>query len=207
MLAEEARHMFVDDTGVGRIVRGTATAMTEAGIDDPYDVEAVRALGVIDLPTIQRKTNLHFSLTLDLFGSEQSTNAATAFNAGIKGRYHESDLDDDHRPLDDTYDLLEHVDGRFETVHVPALKALNARLRNDFVDDCAGGLRRWNRDISQRGIDFEIRLPHIAFNRQIVEFADLDVSPEGTVSIVRRGKTAGTSGSRPPTMPPSSRNS
>ena len=37
---------------------------------------------MIDLPTLQKKANLHFSLTLDLFGSEISTNAANAFNAG-----------------------------------------------------------------------------------------------------------------------------
>ena len=40
----------------------------------------VRALGVIDLPTLQKKASLHFSLTLDLFGNEISTNAANAFN-------------------------------------------------------------------------------------------------------------------------------
>jgi benzoyl-CoA 2,3-dioxygenase component B len=42
---------------------------------------------VIDLPTIQKKLNLHYTLSLDLFGQEVSTNAANAFNAGIKGRY------------------------------------------------------------------------------------------------------------------------
>jgi benzoyl-CoA 2,3-dioxygenase component B len=181
MLAEEAHHMFVGNTGMGRIVTRTARAMREAGIEDPYDSERVRALGVIDLPTIQRKVNLHFSLTLDLFGSEQSTNAANAFNAGIKGRYREAKLDDDHRLLDSTYPVLVHASGGFETVEVPALKALNARLRDDFVDDCGGGLKRWNKAIAQQGIDFEITLPHIAFNRQIGEFADLSVTPEGEI--------------------------
>ncbi len=60
----------------------------------------MRALGVIDLPTIQKKANLHFSLTLDLFGNEISTNAANAFNAGLKGRYREDKLTDDHRLTD-----------------------------------------------------------------------------------------------------------
>ncbi len=181
MLAEEAHHMFVGDTGVGRIVRRTAEAMKEAGIEDPYDADAVRALGVIDFPTIQRKMNLHFSLTLDLFGSEQSTNAATAFNAGVKGRFREADIDDDHQLHDNTYPLLEQVGDGFEKVEIPALKALNARLRDDFVDDCAGGLRRWNRDIAAAGIAFELKLPHIAFNRQIGEFADAGVTPKGAI--------------------------
>ncbi len=97
MLTEEAHHMFVGDTGVSRVIERTCEAMNEAGITDPYDIAAVRALGVIDLPTIQKKVNLHFSLTLDLFGNEISTNAANAFHAGIKGRYREDKLDDDHQ--------------------------------------------------------------------------------------------------------------
>ncbi|MFQ5554200.1 MAG: benzoyl-CoA 2,3-epoxidase subunit BoxB [Acidimicrobiia bacterium] len=181
MLAEEAHHMFVGDTGMGRIVRRTSAAMAEAGVTDPYDTEKVRALGVIDLPTIQRKMNLHFSLTLDLFGSEQSTNAAAAFNAGLKGRYHEADLDDDHVLRDATYPLLEHANGGFERTEVPALKALNARLRDDFVKDCGGGVRRWNREITAQGLDFELRLPHIAFNRAIGEFERIDVTPHGEI--------------------------
>jgi benzoyl-CoA 2,3-epoxidase subunit B len=181
MLAEEAHHMFVGYTGVKRIVEQTARKMAEAGIDDPYDTEAVRRLGVIDLPAIQRKANLHFSLTLDLFGSEESTNAANFFNAGIKGRFHEDVLEDDHRLRDATYPVMKQIDGRIEPVPVPALNALNARLRDDFIEDCSGGVARWNREIAEHGIDFEIALPHIAFNRAVGEFADVSVSPDGTV--------------------------
>ncbi len=181
MLAEEAHHMFVGYTGVQRIVQRTCEAMRNAGIEDPYDAEAVRALGVIDLPTIQRKTNLHFSLTLDLFGAEESTNAANFFNAGIKGRYHEERLDDDHRLLSDTYPVMQLAEGLLRPVEVPALSALNARLRDDFIDDCQGGVTRWNRVIAGAGIDYEIRLPHVAFNRAIGEFAGIEVSPTGAV--------------------------
>ena len=97
MLTEEAHHMFVGETGVGRVIQRTCEAMKEAGIDDPTDTDRVRALGVVDLPTVQKKLNLHYSLSLDLFGSEVSTNAANAFNAGIKGRFHEAEIDDDHQ--------------------------------------------------------------------------------------------------------------
>src|SRR5919202_5934743 len=55
MLTEEAHHMFVGETGVGRIIERTCEAMKGAGIDDPYDKDAVRKLGVIDLPTLQKK--------------------------------------------------------------------------------------------------------------------------------------------------------
>jgi benzoyl-CoA 2,3-dioxygenase component B len=181
MLAEEAHHMFVGSTGCGRIVERTSEAMREAGIDDPYDAERVRALGVIDLPLIQRKMNLHFSLTLDLFGSEESTNAANYYTAGLKARYHEDQIDDDHHLHDSTYPVLKLTDSGFVTEEIPALNALNARLRDDFVDDCLSGIGRWNREISQRGIDFELRLPHIAFNRKVGEFADLHVDPAGNL--------------------------
>src|SRR2546425_11371606 len=70
MLTEEAHHMFVGQSGVGRIIDRTCAAMRAAGVDDPSDIDRVRALRVIDLPTLQKRANLHFSLTLDLFGSE-----------------------------------------------------------------------------------------------------------------------------------------
>ena len=81
MLMEEAHHMFVGETGVGRVIQRTCEAMNEAGITDPYEIDRIRALGVIDLPTLQKKANLHYSLSLDLFGSEISTNAANAYSA------------------------------------------------------------------------------------------------------------------------------
>jgi benzoyl-CoA 2,3-dioxygenase component B len=181
MLAEEAHHMFVGYTGVKRIVEATARAMAAGGVDDPYDTDAIRRLGVIDLPAIQRKVNLHYSLTLDLFGSEESTNAANFFNAGLKARYHEEQIDDDHHLVDSTYPVMKLVDGELKQVDVPALNGLNARLRDDFMQDCLAGIGRWNKEVASHGIDFEITLPHVAFNRGIGEFADLSVSPVGEV--------------------------
>ena len=87
----------------------------------PNDIDAVRKLGVIDLPTIQRKMNLHFSLTLDLFGNEISTNAANAFNSGMKGRYREDKLADDHLLTADTYAVMRGRDGGIVEDQVPAL--------------------------------------------------------------------------------------
>ena len=181
MLTEEAHHMFVGETGLMRVIERTCQAMQAAGIADATDVDAVRALGVIDLPLIQRKINLHYSLTLDLFGNEISTNAANAFNAGIKGRYREDKLADDHRLLSDTYPVLRLIDGKIASQDVPALSALNMRLRDDFADDCDGGLGRWNRVIEAGGVKFTLRLPHVAFNRRIGEFAKTPVTPDGQV--------------------------
>jgi benzoyl-CoA 2,3-dioxygenase component B len=179
MLTEEAHHMFVGETGVQRIIQRTCEAMRAAGIDDPTDTERVRRLGVIDLPTIQKKVNLHFALTLDLFGSEISTNAANAFNAGLKGRYREDKLTDDHQLLNDTYPVLRLKDGAVVQENVPALSSLNMRLRDDFVADTAQGIVRWNRVLERAGTEFRIRLPHVAFNRRIGEFSAARVDTEG----------------------------
>jgi benzoyl-CoA 2,3-dioxygenase component B len=179
MLTEEAHHMFVGETGVQRIVQRTCEAMREAGIDDPTDVERVRALGVIDLPTLQKKANLHFSLTLDLFGNEISTNAANAFNSGLKGRYHEDRLTDDHVLTSATYPVLRLKDGAIMKEDVPALSALNMRLRDDFVTDANAGVNRWNRVLERAGFDYRLRLPHVAFNRRIGEFAAIHADTVG----------------------------
>ncbi len=181
MLTEEAHHMFVGETGVSRIVQATVNAMTEAGVLDPNDVNKVRDLKVIDLPTIQKKLNLHYSLSLDLFGQEISTNAANAFNAGVKGRFMENRLEDDHQLQNDTYKILDLVDGQPVEREVPALTAINMRLRDDYIRDASGGVARWNKIINSSGIEYELKLPNQAFNRKIGVFADNKFNPEGSV--------------------------
>ncbi|HWP24753.1 MAG TPA: benzoyl-CoA 2,3-epoxidase subunit BoxB, partial [Xanthobacteraceae bacterium] len=181
MLTEEAHHMFVGETGVTRTIQRTCEAMQEAGIDDPYDRERVRRLGVIDLPTIQKKINLHFSLTLDLFGSEISTNAANAFHAGLKGRFREEKLQDDHRLENATYPVLRLIDGKIVKQDAPALSAINMRLRDDYLGDCQNGMNRWNKVIEKYGIPFTLRLPHVAFHRKIGEFAGIKADVDGNI--------------------------
>jgi benzoyl-CoA 2,3-dioxygenase component B len=181
MLTEEAHHMFVGESGIGRTLQRTCEAMKEAGIEDPNDTEKIRALGVIDLPTLQKKLNLHYSLSLDLFGAELSTNAANAFSAGLKGRYQETKIADDHKLENATYPVLELVNGKIERVDEPGLTALNMRLRDDYTTDCQRGLDRWNKIIVRTGIGYELTLPHVAFNRRIGEFKDIASTPEGEI--------------------------
>lgn len=181
MLTEEAHHMFVGETGITRTIERTAQKMKEAGIDDPHDVERVRALGAIDLPTFQKHINFHFSVSCDLFGSETSRNAANAFRAGLKGRFREAKLQDDHVLTHSTYPVVKYVDGAFRTIDEPALNAINARLRDDYASDCRGGIRRWNKVLEKHGIDYRLDLPHIAFNRRVGVFADVNVTPDGVV--------------------------
>jgi benzoyl-CoA 2,3-epoxidase subunit B len=181
MLTEEAHHMFVGETGVTRIIQRTCEAMKQAGVDDPYDVAKVRKLGVIDLPAIQKKANMHFSLTLDLFGNEISTNAANAFHAGLKGRYREDRLKDDHQLESGTYPVLRLINGKVQNEDVPALSALNMRLRDDYLVDCNNGVGRWNKVIEQHGIPFQIKLPHVAFHRHIGEFSRTNADVDGNI--------------------------
>lgn len=179
MLTEEAHHMFVGETGVGRTIERTCQVMAENGIDDPYDIDRIRALGVIDLPTIQKKLNLHYTLSLDLFGQEVSTNAANAFTAGIKGRYMEHRLDDDHQLTNATYPVWTLEGDQVVRREVPALTAINMRLRDDYTRDAAGGVGRWNKIIEKAGIQFEMKLPHEAFHRKIGVFAHKTFNPDG----------------------------
>jgi benzoyl-CoA 2,3-epoxidase subunit B len=181
MLTEEAHHMFVGETGVSRTIQRTCEAMKAAGIDDPHDINRIRALGVIDLPTIQKKLNLHYSLSLDLFGQEVSTNAANAFNAGVKGRFMEHKLDDDHKLAGSTYPVCQFVDGELKIVNAPALTAINMRLRDDYTRDAAGGIGRWNKIVEKLSISFSFKLPHEGFNRKIGAFANRLVNAEGKI--------------------------
>ncbi|NIB43466.1 benzoyl-CoA 2,3-epoxidase subunit BoxB [Pseudomaricurvus alkylphenolicus] len=179
MLMEEAHHLFVGETGVGRTIEATCAAMNKAGITDPYDIEAIRKLGVVDLPTLQKKANFHMSVTRDLFGSEISTNGANAFTAGLKGRYEETKLEDDHQLHDDTYPVMQVEDGTLVINEVPALSAINSRLLDDYIADCQGGINRWNKIIEKAGIDFTLQQPHKGFNRKIGEFGEYHITPEG----------------------------
>jgi len=175
MLTEEAHHMFVGETGVGRIVQRTCELMREHRTDD------VSAHGGIDLPMIQKYINFHFSVSLDLFGSEISTNAANFYTLGLKGRFEETKKDDDHRLKDVTYPVADLDGERVAMREQPALVSLNERLRDDYVVDCARGVARWNQVIARAGIDVELTLPHRAFHRAIGCFGDVRVSPEGRV--------------------------
>lgn len=181
MLTEEAHHMFVGESGVGRVIQRTCREMNKAGISDASDIAAVRSLGVIDLPTLQKRINFHYSVTLDLFGAEVSTNGATTFTAGIKGRFRENKLEDDHVLLNDSYMVVRVVDGKVVKQSEPALNAINARLTDDYITDASGGIGRWNKIISRAGISFKIKLPHRGFNRKIGEFAENFISPEGEI--------------------------
>ncbi len=171
MLKEEAHHMFVGAGGVGRVVQRTAELMRQ------HDTTDVAPYGGINLDTIQRYLNLHFSVSLDLFGAEASTNAANYFAAGLKGRFQESARTDDHRLHDSEETVPAVLDGRLTERRVPALSALNATLRADYIADCQKGVDRWNRTLAEVGAS--LQLPHPGFNRRVGAYAGHHVSVDG----------------------------
>jgi benzoyl-CoA 2,3-dioxygenase component B len=175
MLKEEAHHMFVGTTGVQRIVERTAALMKEHDTDDVFPH------GGIPLAVIQKYLNFHFAVSMDLFGSETSTNAANYFSGGVKGRWMENRRKDDHLLLDAVAEVGSVKDGRFVTDEVPALSALNLDLRNEYVRDCNNGVKRWNRALEAAGMSQRLIVPHEGFNRQVGAYAGVHVSPDGTV--------------------------
>jgi len=178
MLTEEAHHMFVGETGIMRVVQRSCEVMKEVHTDDP---KQVREGGAVDLETMQKYINLHFSVSVDLFGQEISTNAATYFNSSLKGRYLEARLDDDHRLTDALWPVHLVQDGRIILEDRPALNAVNERLRDDYIKDSQRGLARWNQVLESHGVEYRFTIPHRFFNRNIGTSAGISVNPQGDV--------------------------
>jgi benzoyl-CoA 2,3-dioxygenase component B len=162
MLTEEAHHMFVGDTGLGRVVRRTAQLMKEGD---------VRELGGIPLEIIQRYINFWFSYSLDLFGGEISSNSADFFAAGLKGRYQEQKQYAEHTAANENFTMHVVEDNQLKPREVPLRNALNEVLRGEYVADCEKGLARWNKVLNKEGLSERLYLPHPRFHRHVGEYA------------------------------------
>jgi benzoyl-CoA 2,3-dioxygenase component B len=170
MLTEEAHHMFVGETGLGRVVKRTLEVMKELGTDDPAKI---RAAGAVDLPLLQKYLNFWCSSSLDLFGSEISSNSAANFANGLKGRPDESQYEDH---------VLREVQLKLDTPEgakdVPMLNALNEVMRESYLKDCETGFKRWNRLIERAGFGIRLTLPSTRFRRSIGSWLDQPVAPD-----------------------------
>jgi benzoyl-CoA 2,3-dioxygenase component B len=174
MLTEEAHHMFVGETGIARTVERTCQMMKEMGGVD----EDVRKHGGIDLLTIQKHLNQWFSLSLDLFGGEVSSNAASYFANGLKGRVYEGKYDE-HRALDAVYTINRIAEGKLYTDEVPMRNALNEVHRDSYIADCEKGVTRWNRVLEKYGMSDRLFLPDRRFNRHTGLYGDFHFDPRG----------------------------
>jgi benzoyl-CoA 2,3-epoxidase subunit B len=175
MLKEEAHHMMVGTTGVDRVVERTAQVMAENQTDD------VTAHGAIPLPVLQKYLNFHYSVSLDLFGGETSTNVANYYTAGLKGRWMEGRRKDDHQLTGDGIQVDALVEGEISQTEVAALTGLNTDLRRQYTADCQSGVNRWNKILESAGLPQRLALPHAAFNRKVGAFAGIEASPSGEI--------------------------
>jgi benzoyl-CoA 2,3-dioxygenase component B len=173
MLTEEAHHMFVGETGIGRVVKRTLEVMKELGTDDP---KRIREHGAVDLPLLQKYLNFWCSSSLDLFGNEISSNSAANFANGLKGRPDESQYED--HVLREKVMKLRTPEGEQQ---VPMLNALNEVMRESYLKDCEIGLKRWNRAIERAGSGFRLTLPAPQFRRSIGAWVNQPVDPQGRI--------------------------
>lgn len=178
MLTEEAHHLFVGETGVGRVVQRTAELMKEEPNGD------VTKVGGIPLDIVQKYINEWMTASLDLFGGEDSSNAAAYFAQGLKGRYQEarSKSIDDHVALEGTYryEVPAESGHGLEARDIPMRRAMNLVLRDSYIADCERACERWNSILEKEGLSERLYLPHERFNRNIGVHANHDYDPEGT---------------------------
>jgi benzoyl-CoA 2,3-dioxygenase component B len=174
MLTEEAHHLFVGQTGVERVLRRSCEL---ARLDPDGDV---RRMGGVDFDTIQKFVNFWFSYSLDLFGSEVSSNAADFFASGVKGRWKE-DKYQDHVGLGAVMNVPHLDGGRVVDRDIPLRNAMNEVLRSEYVADCEGVLEKWNKALEEEGVSFRVKLPSVRFHRRQGLYAehtfDLDGAP------------------------------
>ena len=175
MLTEEAHHLFVGESGIARVVKRTAELMKEAPSED------VTAVGGIPLDIIQRYINEWFSASIDLFGGEDSSNAASYFSQGLKGRYKESRSRHitDHVALEGIYNLECIEDGKVTTRELPLRRAMNAVLLDNYLEDCERALKRWNKVLEDAGLGDRLSLPTRRFNREMGVFSGFRFTPSG----------------------------
>ncbi|MEY2806531.1 MAG: hypothetical protein RIR65_948 [Planctomycetota bacterium] len=164
MLTEEAHHMFVGQTGVGRVIERTCQVMKE------HPGEDVKKHGAISMEIIQKYINFWSSSSTDLFGAEVSSNSANFFAAGLKGRAYE-ERHDEHKALDQTYAMERFVDGKLVHEDVALRNAMNEVLRDEYVKDNLKGIQYWNRICEKYENPFRFSLPHRRFNRKIGEYS------------------------------------
>ncbi len=173
MLTEEAHHLSVGENGVGRVVERTAQLMKEG--TDP------RTVGAIPLDIVQKYVFEWSSASYDLFGGEDSGNAATYFGAGLKGRYREGDgLYKDPKALEQAYTTQVAEGTSLRTVEIPLRRAMNALLLEAYYADCRRIVDRWNRTLKRYEVAAEIKLPSLRFNRQQGIHAGKWYDPEGS---------------------------
>jgi benzoyl-CoA 2,3-dioxygenase component B len=174
MLTEEAHHMFVGVTGVNRVIRRSCELMKEHNTAD------IKPFGGVPLAMIQKWVNFWYSSSVDLFGAERSTNAASYFASGLKGRAFEEKKFTEHSCKDSFYELDVLAGDRVVKEQVPYRNAINEVLRDAYIEDNENGILMWNRELENQGMgEFKITLPNRRFHRTVGQWAETRFDPNG----------------------------
>jgi benzoyl-CoA 2,3-dioxygenase component B len=173
MLTEEAHHLFVGQSGVQRVIRRSCEMMNAHNSDD------ISAYGGISLPLLQKYINFWYASSVDLFGSEVSSNAATYFASGLKGRAYEEKLHTEHSGLNQNYGIELIENGQLTFKEIALRSAMNELLRDAYTSDCEKALEKWNKEIASHNINFAFSLPHKRFNRSVGDYAQARFDPRG----------------------------
>lgn len=164
--------MFVGQTSVRRVIKRACELMKEHNTDD------VKKHGGIPLKLIQKYVNFWYTLSLDLFGNEVSTNAAAYFAAGLKGRADEHKYKD-HVAKEGIYTMDTLAGDKLSTQEIPLRNAMNEILRDDYVKDCEAVIQKWNIETRDHGIDFQFKLPSRRFHRKVGQWSEARFDPQG----------------------------
>jgi benzoyl-CoA 2,3-dioxygenase component B len=105
-----------------------------------------------------------------------STNAASYFGGGIKGRPKEERFAD-HLLLEGSARVELLASGSVVEREVAPRLAVNLEVRNAYVEDCQAAVDKWNRLVADLGV--ELRLPSVRFRRRVGTFAAACFDPDG----------------------------
>lgn len=167
MMYEEPLHVRFGAEGLERVLVRSAQVTLERDRADIFEY------GAVPFPVIQRQLNYWASAVYDLFGNDVSTHAATMFDLGIRAPMDFTAGPDQQVSVDSL------VDRAVVRAEMEAKLAINAVMRRQFIKEVEQTIVYWNACLARLGIDFQLRLPHERFNRQIGPFKGVAVRPDG----------------------------
>ena len=118
---------------------------------------------------------------MDLFGADVSSNAATFYSTGLKGRFDETKIDDDHLLAGATYPVLEVRDGRLAAVAGAGAERAEREAARRLRQGCGRRHRALEQDHREERHPVPAQAPHKAFNRRIGPLSAVRVDPDGNV--------------------------
>ena len=139
---------------------------------------------MIDLPTIQRYLNFHFTRDDGPVRRRRVVERRDVLRDGPQGPLRRDE--DRRRPRARRRDAIRCsrcATARLVTIEAPALNALNEKLRDDYIRDAAAGVERWNRILEKQGVPFAPRGAAQGVQPPIGPLAAARIDPDGTRGV------------------------